>query len=120
MSRSGRFLAPPGFRDSPTRALNPGEVVASAYAIRAEVARTETGIVYEARDLTLDRAVAMKVAWRDPGMPSLIPEARRCAQVRDPCAVAIHGVGNYQGLEYIIAERVTGVLLRELLQQPLP
>jgi len=120
MSRSGRIQAPPGFRDSPNRVLNPGEVVASAYAVRAEVARTETGIVYEARDLMLDRPVAMKLAWRDPGSPSLVPEARRCAQVRAPCAVAIHGVGNYQGLEYVVAERVTGALLRELLQQPLP
>jgi serine/threonine protein kinase len=120
MSRSGKFLAPPGFRDSPNRALNPGEVVASTYAIRAEIARTETGIVYEARDMLIDRPVAMKLAWRDPGMPSLIPEARRCAQVRDPCAVAIHGVGNHQGIEYVVAERVTGALLRDVLQQRLP
>ena len=34
MSRSGRFQAPPGFRDSPNRALNPGEVVASMYTVR--------------------------------------------------------------------------------------
>jgi serine/threonine-protein kinase len=120
MSRSGKFQAPPGFRDSPHRVLTAGEVVASAYAIRAELARTETGMVYEARDLTLDRLVALKLAWRDPGMPSLVPEAKRCAQVRDPCAVAIHGVGNYQGIEYIVAERVTGPLLRELAQQRVP
>ncbi len=120
MSRSGRIQTPPGFRDSPTRALNPGEVVASTYAVRAEVARTETGLVYEARDMLLDRPVAIKLAWRDPGMPSLLPEARRCAQVPDPCAVAIHGVGNHQGIEYIVAERVTGVLLREQLRQRLP
>jgi hypothetical protein len=121
MSRSGRIQSPPGFRDSPTRALNPGEVVASTYAIRSEIARTETGLVYEARDLLLDRAVALKLAWRDPGVPSLVPEARRCAQVRDPCAVAIHGVGNYQGIEYVVAERVAGSLLRELLlREPLP
>jgi CheY-like chemotaxis protein len=119
MGRSGSFQAPPGFRDSPTRALNPGEVVASTYAVRGEVARTDTGIVYEARDMMLDRPVALKLAWRDPGMPSLILEARRCAAVRDPCAVAIYGMGNHQGIEYVVAERVAGRLLGEVLGQPL-
>jgi CheY-like chemotaxis protein len=120
MSRTGKFQAPPGFRDSPHRLLAPGEVVASTYAIRSEVVRSETGLVFEARDMILDRLVAIKLAWRDPGTPSLVPEARRCAQVRDPCAVAIHGVGHHQDVEYIVAERVTGVLLRELLQHRLP
>jgi len=120
VSRSGSFQAPPGFRDSPTRVLNPGEVVASTYAIRYEVTRTDTGLVFEARDMMLDRLVAIKLAWRDPGTPSLIAEARRCAQVRDLCAVAIHGMGNHQGVEYVVGERIMGVLLRELLQERLP
>lgn len=120
MTRTGRLQAPPGFRDSPVRALNPGDVVGSTYAVRSEIARTDTGIVFEARDMMLDRLVAMKLAWRDPGTPSLIPEARRCAQVRDPCSVSIHGVGNHQGAEYVVAERVTGVMLRDMLQHRLP
>ncbi|HWO26219.1 MAG TPA: response regulator [Kofleriaceae bacterium] len=120
MRRTGKLMVPPGYRDSPTRVLNPGEVVASAYTIRSEVARTETGIVYEAHDMLVDRLVALKLAWRDPGMPSLVTEARRCAQVRDPCAVAIHCVSNYQGIEYVVAERVTGTLLHDLLQVFLP
>lgn len=118
MRRSGSFQAPPGFRDSPTRALNHGDVVASTYTIRGEVARTETGVVYEARDMMIDRLVALKLAWRDPGTPSLILEARRCAAVRDPCAVAIHGMGNHQGIEYVVGERVLGRLLAQQLVQP--
>jgi serine/threonine protein kinase len=113
-------MAPPGFRDSPHPAANPGDVIASAYAVRCEVARTDTGVVYEARDLVIERPVALKLAWRDPGTPSLVAEARRCAQVRDPCAVAIHGIGNHRGIELVIAERVTGALLSELLHRPLP
>src|SRR5215470_2305624 len=120
MGRSGSFQAPPGFRDSPIGALNQGDVVASTYTIRGEVARTETGLVYEARDMMLDRPVALKLAWRDPGMPSLILEARRCAAVHDPCAVAIHGMGNHQGIEYVVGERVVGRMLVELVAQPLP
>jgi serine/threonine-protein kinase len=112
--------APPGFRDSPERALGAGEVVASTFAIRDEIARTETGMVYEARDMMLDRILALKIAWRDPGTPSLILEARRCAAVHDPCAVDIHGMGMHGGVEYVVAERVTGRLLRDALAGPLP
>jgi len=115
MRRSGSFQAPPGFRDSPTRAVNHGEVVASTYAIRDEVARTDTGVVFEARDMMLDRLVALKLVWRDPGAPSLIIEARRCAAVRDPCAVAIYGMGNHHGVEYVVGERVIGRLLGDVL-----
>ena len=115
MGRSGSFQAPPGFRDSGTRALGHGDVVASTYTIRDEIARTDTGIVFEARDMMLDRLVALKLAWRDPGMPSLILEARRCAAVRDPCAVAIYGMGNHQGAEFVVGERVVGKLLGDVL-----
>jgi serine/threonine protein kinase len=120
MARTGAFAAPPGFRDSPARAVNPGEVVASTYAIRDELARTDNGVVYEARDMMLDRLVALKLAWRDPGTPSLIIEARRCSAVRDPCAVAIHGMGNHNGMEFVVGERVVGRLLRELVDRQPP
>jgi CheY-like chemotaxis protein len=115
MGRSGNFQAPPGFRDSPARALNRGEVVASTYSVRDEIARTDTGVVFEARDMMIDRLVALKLAWRNPGMPSLILEARRCAAVRDPCAVAIYGMGGHQGVEYVVGERVVGRLLGDAL-----
>jgi len=118
MSRSGSYLAPPGFRDSQTPAVSHGEVVASTYAIRHEIARTDTGVVYEARDMMMDRPVTLKLAWRDPGTPSLILEARRCAAVRDPCAVAIYGMGTHNNAEYVVGERVVGRLLRQLVGTP--
>ncbi|HUJ59895.1 MAG TPA: hypothetical protein VLX92_15430 [Kofleriaceae bacterium] len=113
MTRTGSFNAPAGFRDSPARALAPGEVVASTYQVRDEIARTDTGVVFEARDMMLDRLVALKLAWRDPGTPSLITEARRCASVRDSCAVQVHGMGSHNGVEYAIGERVLGRMLRD-------
>jgi len=117
---SGTFSAPAGFRDSPTRPLTSGEVVASTYVIRDEIARTDTGIVFEARDMLLDRPVAFKLAWRDPGSPSLIAEARRCASVRDPCAVQVHGMGVHNGVEFVVGELVDGHLLRDELIKQLP
>ena len=97
-----------------------GEMIASTYVVRDEIARTDTGIVYEARDMLLDRLVALKLGWRDPGTPSMILEARRCAAVRDPCAVAIHGMGTHEGVEFVVGERVTGTLLCDLLEAALP
>jgi serine/threonine protein kinase len=116
---SGAFAAPAGFRESPQRPLVSGEVVASTYVIRDEVARTDTGVVFEARDMLLDRPVAVKLAWRDPGLPSLLAEARRCAAVRDPCAVQVHGMGVHNGVEYVVGERVEGRLLHDELRTPL-
>ena len=114
------FLPPPGFRDAAKPALTSGEVVASTYQVREEIARTDSGVVFEARDMMIDRLVALKLAWRDPGMPSLLLEARRCAAVRDPCAVAIHGMGMHNGVEFVVGERVTGQLLREQISTELP
>ena len=116
---SGTFTTPAGYRDSPTRPLNHGEVVASTYAIREEIGRTETGIVFDAHDMMLDRPVALKLAWRDPGTPALLAEARRCAAVRDACAVQVHGMGTHNGIEFVVGERVVGHLLRDELVKPL-
>ena len=119
MAGTPAFTPPAGFRDSPHRPLAHGEVIASTYQVRDEIARTDDGIVFEARDMLLDRLVALKLAWRNPGNPSLIGEVRRCAAVRDACAVQVHGMGNHNGLEYAVGERVTGRLLHEELRQRL-
>src|SRR3569623_2997992 len=102
------FTPPAGYRESTHRPLAEGEVVASTYQIRDEITRTEDGVVFEARDMLLDRPVALKLAWRDPGTPSLLAEARRCAAVRDACAVQVHGTGAHNGVEFAVAERVIG------------
>jgi hypothetical protein len=108
---SAHVLIPPGFRDSLSPPLSPGEVVASTYAIKDELGRTDAGVLYEARDMLIERTVALKLSWRDPGTPPLLPEARRCAAVRDPAAVAIHGLGNHLGAPFVVGERVRGQLL---------
>ena len=108
------FQAPPGFSGSDAPALNPGEVVASAYQVRQPVAKAETGQVFDAWDMLIERAVALKVAWRDPGTPPLLPEARRCSAVKDPIAVAIHTIANHRGAEVVVAERVLGRTVTDL------
>lgn len=116
MGRSNEIKLPSGYRESAAPALNEGEVVGSTYEVRKEIARTDTGAVFEARDLLLERLVAIKLAWRDQGTPSLLPEVRRCSLVRDPCSVAIYGMGAHNNVEYAVAERVAGTLLHEILR----
>ncbi|MEO7094076.1 MAG: hypothetical protein ABI175_12555, partial [Polyangiales bacterium] len=109
----------PGFRDSPQLAVEHGDLVGASYTIRGEIARTNDGVVVEAKDMLLDRLVAIKIAWKDPGFPSMMFEARRCAAVRHSCAAAVYGMGTHQGLEYIVGERLVGRLLRDVLEAPL-
>jgi len=104
-------VAPSGFRDSPVGAVQPGEVILSTFQVVRSIARTDSGEVYAGWDMLLERPVAMKIAWRDPGTPPLLPEARRCAAVMDPGAVEIYQIGTHHGLETVVAERVEGGLL---------
>lgn len=94
--------------------LSPGAIVGGCYAIRGEIASSPTGTVYEARDMILERPVALKVGR--PDALSLILESRRISDVRDSCAVAIHALGRHDGHEFVVAERVTGALLRDTTQ----
>jgi len=85
--------------------------VLSTFQVQHSIARTDTGEVYVGWDMLLERAVAVKIAWRDPGVRPLLTEARRCAAVRDPGAVEIYQVGTHHGLETVVAERVEGGVL---------
>jgi CheY-like chemotaxis protein len=89
-------------------------VVASAYQVRQPLTRAETGQVFEAWDMLVERVVALKVAWKDPGLAALLPEARRAAAVRDPVAVSVHAVANHRGSELVVAERVVGRTVTDL------
>lgn len=111
---------PAGFRDCETPALRASEVVGSAYQISNLVSNVDTGAVYDARDLVLDRPVSLKLAWRDAQAPRLLPEARQCAALRGGPAVSVLSVGQHQGVEYVVSERVDGERLADrLAREPL-
>ncbi|MEZ4401062.1 MAG: hypothetical protein R3B06_13645 [Kofleriaceae bacterium] len=110
---SRTFQAPAGFRDSPEPALASGEVVASQYSTRRLLARIESGAVFEAWDMIIERTVVVKVGWRDPGAPSLVAEARRCAGVATDAAVGVFAIGNHRGAEFVVGERLVATTLRD-------
>lgn len=110
------FQSPAGYRDSPEPVLGTGEVIASQYTARREVMRTDTGAMFEAWDMLLERTVLLKLGWRDAGAPSLLPEARRASAVSSDVAAAVYAVGHHRGVEFVAGERLVATSMREHLR----
>ncbi|HKQ40602.1 MAG TPA: serine/threonine-protein kinase, partial [Verrucomicrobiae bacterium] len=91
-----------------------------------EIARGGMGIVYEARQVSLDRIVAVKMLLCGPlSTPEFVKrfraEAFAAASLQHPNIVAIHDVGVYQGQQYFAMDYVAGRSLANLLANgPLP
>jgi tetratricopeptide (TPR) repeat protein/TolB-like protein len=80
------------------------------------------GEVYRARDLTLRRAVAIKVlrgsAAKDPErLARFEQEARSASALNHPNIVTIYEVGSAEGVRYIAMELVEGSTLRQILSE---
>ena len=111
------FRAPPGYRDSGRPLFATGEVVSSTYQIRELLHSDDHGQVFEAWDMLLERAVAIKVSWRDDDVPSLLPEARAPTSIGHECVADIYGLSNHRNSEYLVAERIPGVALAQHISQ---
>jgi serine/threonine protein kinase len=79
------------------------------------------GAVYKARQVKLDRLVALKVlppgVEKGPGgfAERFAREARALARLNHPHIVAVHDFGDVEGLYYLVLEYVDGVNLRQAL-----
>jgi TolB-like protein/Tfp pilus assembly protein PilF len=75
------------------------------------------GEVYKARDLELDRDVAIKVLQAaDPEtLRRFEQEARAASALNHPNIVTVHEIGEHEGTPYLVMEFVDGVTLREML-----
>jgi eukaryotic-like serine/threonine-protein kinase len=75
------------------------------------------GFVWKARDLELDRAVALKIPRKgrlDPGeTEQFLREARAAAQLRHPGIVSVHEVGRDQDTVFIVSDFVQGATLAD-------
>jgi serine/threonine protein kinase len=84
------------------------------------------GAVYKARQMKLDRLVAIKIlppeVARDPAFAErFLREARSLARLNHPNIVTVHDFGDVDGLYHFTMEYVDGQNLRNLLQKgPLP
>jgi serine/threonine-protein kinase len=85
------------------------------YEIEALIGRGGMGEVYRAVDTRLRRKVALKVLRADRGsedaVARLYREARAAAVLAHPNTIAIHDIGEADGIFYIVMELVTGMPL---------
>ena len=96
------------------------------YELLEEIARGGMGIVYRARQMSLDRAVAVKLllagAFSSPeNVRRFRVEASAAASLQHPNIVTIHEVGVHQGQHYLVMDYVDGPnLAKRVAQGPLP
>jgi len=90
------------------------------YAITGRLGEGGMGAVYLARDVRLNRDVAVKViapaAGSDPALSHrLLREARAASALNHPNIVTIHEIAEADGLDFIVMERVEGRSLASLI-----
>ena len=101
--------------------------LAGEYSLERELGRGGMGVVYLARDVQLDRDVAIKVlpselARTTAARERFIREARMAASLSHPHIVPIHRVGEAAGFVFFVMSYVEGETLGERLRTrgPLP
>ena len=95
------------------------------YEVAGELASGGMGIVYRARDIALDRPVAIKVLRPESATATVaerfLREARILASVRHPGIVPIHRAGEADGLPYYVMDLLEGETLAARIRRgPLP
>lgn len=96
------------------------------YEIIEEIAQGGMGIVYKARQRSLNRLVALKMVLSErlageSGVKRFLIEAQAAAKLQHPGIVAIHDVGTVRGQHFYSMDYVMGQTLAQLVREhPLP
>jgi serine/threonine protein kinase len=106
----------------------PGSLVGEVFGdfeLAQELGRGGMGVVYKAKQRSLDRFVAMKLLlgehMSNPGvLMRFMAEARSAARLTHPNIVAVYAVGDSRAGPYFVMEYVEGPTLDELLIRTLP
>ena len=110
--------------------LAPGLVVGGRYEIEGRIGKGAMGAVYLARQMSVDRKVALKIMDEaaikggNESIQRFYREARNASRLSDPHIVKVHdfGVDEELRLPYIVMERVVGETLgdRSRRRGPIP
>jgi predicted Ser/Thr protein kinase len=92
------------------------------YQVVGELGRGGMGIVYKAKDTSLDRFVAYKVLpdslQENPqALKNFLREAQAAAKLNHPNIVTVYDTGEQDGRYYIAMEHVDGTTLKEILRR---
>jgi len=95
--------------------------LAGEYSLERELGRGGMGIVYLAREVLLDRLVAIKalpteMGARDDVRERFLRESKTAASLSHPNIVPIHRVGEANGIPYFVMTFVNGQTLGERLR----
>jgi serine/threonine-protein kinase len=133
--RFGGDNTPPAAPDAPTgEATHVGPVVPTApasphlfpgYEILAELGRGGMGVVYKARQLSLNRLVALKVVGTACESPEarqrFLEEANLVARLQHPGVVQVYDYGTHEGRPYYVMEYgLGGTLAQSAAHTPQP
>jgi eukaryotic-like serine/threonine-protein kinase len=121
----------PARADTPTLPHTPAEPAPPPdsfgdYEILSELGRGGMGVVYKARQKSLDRVVAIKMMREarlssDSDRGRFLAEAESVAKLKHPNIVTVFDVSHQNGLPYIVMEYVEGRnLAQRLAEGPLP
>src|SRR5205085_9154105 len=101
------------------------EVFGGRYAVEAELGRGGMGRVLRARDLKLQRWVAIKLLnvtrCDDRQRQRFEQEARAAGALNHPNVIDVHDIGEQGGEPYIVSELLEGETLAQIIQRgPIP
>lgn len=115
----GRLMSPPPKRDLPI------DILSDDYKILDVLGQGGMGTVYKARQISLNRLVAVKIlptqlADDDQFLSRFQREAATLATLDSPYVVQVIGKGNDQGFYYFVMEFVNGRDLAQILKEEEP
>jgi eukaryotic-like serine/threonine-protein kinase len=100
----------------------PGEHI-GRYIVNARLGEGGMGVVYAARDPSLDRNVALKLLHADLASDGrsaagrLMREAQAMARLSHPNVVTVHDIGTYENRLFMAMEMIEGQTLRQWLAE---
>ena len=98
-----------------------GKILDERYKLEKKIGSGGMADVYMAKDLLLDRIVAVKILHSSFGEDNdfivrFRHEAQSAGKLTHPNIVGIYDVGNDQGVHYIVMEYVEGITLKQYIQ----